>query len=73
MNTSESRMLGSRIQGEEDARMPARIVIGVWAFVAAFFHLKPTENKSAEMDQRVIDAFDKSYESWVAKGWVPPR
>jgi hypothetical protein len=53
--------------------MPARIVVGVWAFVAAFFHLKPRKDRSAEMDRRVIDAFDKSYESWTEKGWVEPR
>lgn len=29
--------------------------------------------KAITTDQRIIDAFDKSYESWTSKGWVEPK
>ena len=53
--------------------MPARMVIGAWAFVMAFFHLGQQKDSSAEMDQKLLDSINKSREAWVAKGWVEQR
>jgi hypothetical protein len=51
--------------------MPARIAIGIWAFVMAFFGLNKRDKKNPE--ELIVDSFNQSYDSWVAKGWVPPR
>jgi len=52
--------------------MPARI-IGVWAFVVAFFGGLRRHQEPAQTEQLITDSFNQSYDSWVAKGWVPPR
>ncbi len=50
--------------------MPARIAIGIWAFVMAFFGLKRDKKNPEEL---IVESFNTSYDSWVSKGWVPPR
>jgi hypothetical protein len=44
-------------------------IIGLFTAVAAFLGFR-SEAKSEQTDQRIIDAFNKSHESWVARGWV---
>ena len=46
-------------------------IASFFAALVALFTFQRRENPN--MDQRIIDAYDKSYESWVAKGWVEPR
>lgn len=31
------------------------------------------KSTNEEIDQMIVDAYNKSRESWVAKGWVSPR
>jgi|SRR5580692_4684190 hypothetical protein len=52
--------------------MPARLV-GVCVAVAAFLHLGSKKQESKSVEQQIVDSFNKSHESWVAKGWVSPR
>jgi hypothetical protein len=53
--------------------MPARVVLGMWAFVLAFFGFKRDKKSPEQIDQLILDSYNKSRESWVAKGWVAPR
>ncbi len=46
-------------------------ITGFFTMIVALLGLSHREKPN--MDQRIIDAYDKSYESWVAKGWVEPR
>jgi hypothetical protein len=53
--------------------MPARIAAGLWALVMAFFGLHRSKKSPQQIDQLILDSYNKSRESWVSKGWVAPR
>ncbi len=48
--------------------MPARI-IGIVSAMAVFFGLRSMEPKP-NIDDLIVNSFNKSHEKWVAKGWV---
>lgn len=53
---------------KEKRPMPARI-IGLYTLVMAFFGLqKPKQAKN--VDDLIVDSFNRSHKSWVEKGWV---
>ena len=48
-----------------------RVIMGLFAGFMAFFHSK--HKQEPDVDQLIIDAYNKSRETWVSKGWVEPR
>ena len=44
-------------------------IIYVFTAIAVFLGFK-LRKESLNTDERIVDSFNKSHESWVAKGWI---
>jgi hypothetical protein len=49
--------------------MPARVK-GLYSAVRTFFGIRSKKLSPTQIDQLIVDSFNKSHESWVARGWV---
>jgi hypothetical protein len=49
--------------------MPARI-ISLYAAIVAFLGFKSSKLSPEQIDELIVDSYNKSHESWVARGWI---